>query len=203
MSRKKILTLLSTSIIFELFIIVILFFNNLAFYNIFVFVLLIITVGYLASYCWNTRNDVAIYKSTLTEILKNYNSILVKIVSLPDFGTRHLIKVAELDDLIVAQMELRKPILYFEELDSCTFILLDEQEAYIYSLKRNASVRPIVDNYIANCRKEVCKTYSNLLSDIDRTTIIKLENSKSYKISPIRKNKNQENEMFSLDNEII
>lgn len=203
MSRIRKLILLTVASVIELIVMLVLLFNNLIFYVMFTLVLLIITLGYLFYYYWNTRSEDAIYKSSLNEILKNYNSILVKIICLPDFGERNLVRVANLDDLIVAQMEIRKPISYFEELDSCTFILLDNKEAYIYVLRKNNIVRPIIENYLNNAKKERPKSYSNLLSDIDKTTIIKLENSKSYRISPIRKKKKQEIEVLSLDNEVI
>ena len=35
---------------------------------------------------------------------------------------------------------------------------------------------------------------SEMLQDIDKTTIIKLSNKKSYKVSPIRKNKEEKKE---------
>lgn len=203
MSKRKRIILLITAIIIELIIFVILLLNSLTIYLLFISTLLVITTFYLIYYCWTTRNDDAIFRSSLNDILKNYNSVLVKIISLPDFTDKNIVRVADLDDLIVAQMEIRKPISYFEELDSCTFILQDNQDSYIYVLKKNNLVKPIIQSYLDNNKLKESKTYSNLLSDIDKTTIIKLENSKSYRISPIRKSKDKETEILSLDSEII
>lgn len=203
MSKVKRIILLIIAIIIELILLLILFFNKLVFYAIFVSTLLILTISYLFNYCWSTRNEDAIYKSSLHDILKNYNSILVKLLCLPELTDRNIVRVAELDDLIVAQMEIRKPISYFEEVASCTFILQDNKDSYIYILKKNNSVYPIIQNYLDDHNLRKAKTYTNLLSDIDKTTIIKLENSKSYKVSPIRKGKKQETEILSFDNEVI
>ena len=41
-------------------------------------------------------------------------------------------------------------------------------------------------------KKENSDIDSEMLQDIDKTTIIKLSNKKSYKVSPIRKNKEEE-----------
>lgn len=203
MERKRIICLFSIVLTAEILLITILFIQRLRFYNIFLIPLLIITTYAFFDYYWNTRNEDAVYNKKLNEILRNYDSVLVKIVSLPEFEERNIVSVAELDDMIIAQMEIRKPISYFEELCACTFILLDEKEAYVYVLKKNDLVRPIIQEYIDNSKKKDFKTYTNLLSDIDKTTIIKLENSKSYRISPIRKQKEKETEILSLDNEII
>lgn len=203
MKKSKKIILFLITIFIELVLLLILFLYKLDFCLLFVFLILVFTISYLVYYCWTTRNEDALYKSSLNDILKSYNSILVKLICLPEFTDRNIIIVANFDDLIIAQMEIRKPISYFEELNSCTFILQEGQDSYIYILKKNNLVKPIIQNYLDNANSKKAKTYSNLLSDIEKTTIIKLENSKSYKISPIRKKKSKEIEILSFDTEIL
>jgi hypothetical protein len=86
-----------------------------------------------------------------------------------------------------AQLELRKPIYYMiEGEDSCSFVLLDNTEACIYILKKNDEVESPLELIIAEYEKHA-DIDESLLADIERTTIIKLSNMKSFRVSPIKK----------------
>ena len=52
--------------------------------------------------------------------------------------------------MVNAQIETRKPILYFQENICTSFMLLDEQEAYIYIVKANANIQSEVEHEISN-----------------------------------------------------
>ena len=109
----------------------------------------LVTLIFLIVFIRNTRSEESIYKSTLRKILKNYDAILVQSYNFPKLSGKNIIRVTNLEDLMDAQLELRKPIYYMiEGEDSC-----DE----------------------------------SLLADIERTTIIKLSNMKSFRVSPIKK----------------
>ena len=97
--------------------------------------------------------------------------------------------------MIDAQLEIRKPICYYKQTESCSFVLLDDKEAYVYVEKLNPDVVSPVEieiNDIKLKQKNSEDLDSEMLKDIEKTTIVKLSNKKSYKVSPIKKDKVKE-----------
>ncbi len=130
------------------------------------------------------------YEANVKDILVTFDSILIQNNEVPKIDGRNVIIVESIDDLVDAQLEIRKPICYFKQTESCAFVLLDDKEAYVYVEKLNDDVVSpleiaIKDEKIKN--KSVNDVDSEMLRDIDKTTIVRLSNRKSYKISPIRK----------------
>ena len=112
-------------------------------------------------------------------------------------NVRNIIYVETIDDLIDAQLEIRKPICYYKQTESCSFALLDDKEAYIYIEKLNPDVVSPLEIEIKENKlkiKSADEMDSEMLRDIEKTTIVKLSNKKSYKVSPIRKDKKKEEE---------
>ena len=163
-------------------------YNGLAMYAIFTVALVFISLYLLVMNLINSRDEDSIYESELKNILKTYDAVLINSENIPDLVGRNIIKVSSIEDLIDAQVEIRKPVHYKKEFDSCTFILLDDKEACIFSIKRNDSVILPIDNIIEenkNNSKKISK--EEFLSGIENTTIISMDNKK-YKISPVRDN---------------
>lgn len=163
-------------------------------YSIILMAALIILYAYLLSIYYETKDEDSIYKSKLKKALKNYDAILVESKKFPDLNGKNIITVTNLDDLIDAQIEIRKPIYYMiEGEESCSFVLLDNNEACVYILKKNEKVvsplELIIEEY--EDKKYKKNNEESLLEDIDKTTIIKL-NSKILKVSPYRKEENKE-----------
>ena len=131
------------------------------------------------------------YETKLKKILKTYDSVLVETRKIPVIDSE---KVNSVDDLIDAQLELRKMIYYFKQSDNCSFVLFDQNQANIFILKSNEEVISpleieINNNKIKNKNKNKNDIDEETLNEIDKTTIIKLPNDKAYKISPVRKQK--------------
>ena len=141
-----------------------------------------------------SKNPEKNFENTINGILNTYDSILVKSSTVPSLEGRNIIEVMGFDDLIDAQLELRKPICFIKQTESCSFVLLDDREAYVYIEKVNDQVVSpveieIKEMKIRNKNKEDMD--AEMLRDIDKTTVVKLSNKKSYKVSPIRNNKVQ------------
>ena len=156
-----------------------------------IFVILLILFGreFLAKYY--KSNDA--FTRKINSILKTYDAILVR-SNIPDLKEHNVILIDNFEDLVDAQVEIRKPIFFQKQTESCSFILLDQNNAMIHIEKLNDDVispLEIVLSDLAKSRKKEDVDYS-ILKDIERTTIIKLENSKSYKVSPIRKKPKEE-----------
>lgn len=141
-----------------------------------------------------SKNPEKNFEDTINGILNTYDSILVKSNTVPSLEGRNIIEVMGFDDLIDAQLELRKPICFMKQTESCSFVLLDDREAYVYVEKVNDQVISpveieIKEMKIRNKNKEDMD--AEMLRDIDKTTVVKLSNKKSYKVSPIRKKNDQ------------
>ena len=80
------------------------------------------------------------YDSEIKDILKTFDSILVKSSEIPNLDNRNIIVVESIDDLVDAQLEIRKPICYLKQTESCSFVLLDDKEAYVYVAKINENI---------------------------------------------------------------
>lgn len=147
---------------------------------------------YLLYLVFDKTDEVSIYNKKLKKILKAYDSILVYTKDEIKLNDQNIIFVKKFDDLLKSQEELSKPILYVEEEKSSAFILLDGNELLVNIMKLNDEVDSRTENrFIAFINK--CKQQKDvdpkILDDLDKTTIIQLNNNKAYKISPIRKNK--------------
>ena len=113
---------------------------------------------------------------------------------MPKISGKNIILVETMQDLIDAQMEIRKPIYYKRTLSACSFILLDTNEAIIYDLKLNNEVKSAVDEELKRIKlleEKKEELDESILKEIENTTIILLKD-KAYKISPIKKEEKSE-----------
>ena len=101
------------------------------------FILLIVS---LAIYLKEKPDDYSLYIKEKKRILKTYGSVIIEVETLPNIVGKNIIKVKSMDDLVDAQLELREPIYYKNDNDSCFFLLLHYNEACIYIIKLNESV---------------------------------------------------------------
>lgn len=190
MKKFKVVILLSISLLFALlgfifYSIFSLFGYSILFYTISV-VCLIVGVH---AFVYNRTPD-SIYNHTVKSILNTFDSILVRSSSVPNLEGRNIVMVMSIDDLVDAQFEIRKPICYLKQTESCSFVLLDDKEAYVYIEKLRDDVLTPVEiaiNELKLQNKKQVDIDSEMLQDIERTTVVKLSNQKSYKVSPIRK----------------
>ena len=197
-------------IIFDVFILAIVLFGGYLIVNSYInyaVIVLAIAVSFIIQelmyrFTGDTKEEK--YETKLKKILKTYDSVLVETRKVPVIDSEKVILVNSLDDLIDAQLELRKMIYYFKQSDNCSFVLFDQNQANIFILKSNEEVISpleieINNNKIKNKNKNDID--EETLNEIDKTTIIKLPNDKAYKISPVRKQKksNLKKDKFSFE----
>jgi len=169
--------------------------SDIAKYSILLFTVAVVLLLAGLGMIFKTSNPTRAYESKVSDIINTYDSILIKSNSVPNIDDRNVVMVLSFEDLIDAQMEIRKPICYMKQTESCSFALLDDKEAYIYIEKLNDDVTSpmeiaIKENQIKNKNKD--EMDSEMLRDIEKTTVIKLSNQKSYKVSPIRRKRKSE-----------
>ena len=80
------------------------------------------------------------YMYLLKKVLKVYNPVLVETKNFPDIKNKSILKVGNMDDLINAQYEIKKPIYYIKSDDSTVFYILDNDVILVYFIKKNESV---------------------------------------------------------------
>ena len=170
-------------------------------YSIICFTVAVILLIFGTKFIVDSSDPNKAYESSVRNILNTFDSILVKSNGVPKLIGRNIIIVDNMDDMVDAQLEIRKPICYYKQTESCSFVLLDDKEAYVYVEKLKDDVLSPVEieiNDIKVKQKNSEDMDSEMLRDIERTTIVKLSNKKSYKVSPIRKDKIKENR-FTMD----
>jgi hypothetical protein len=135
------------------------------------------------------RTPEDIYNKNLRDLIKTYEPILVDIDKLPEFDVKNIIKVSTFEKMVDVQYELKKPIFYKMSLNTCSFILMDSDIAYVYILRVNEDSFSPLDDIMASIEMSAKKRRKDkkILEDIDKTTIIVLDDFKEYKVSPVRK----------------
>ena len=154
----------------------------------------VILVAYAVIYYNESKDNYSLYNNKLRKILNTYDSVLVKSEKLPDLSNHSIIKVASMEDLVYAQMVIKKPIYFYEEEKHCSFVLIDDKEICVYILKANNEDVTSTDLIIEEIRNQPTTQKDidhSILDDIENTTIIKLDNCKTYKVSPFKPQKSE------------
>ena len=154
------------------------------------FALFVVLIISLAIYVREKPDDYSVYTKEKKRILKTYGSVIIEVETLPNIVGKNIIRVKSMDDLVDAQLELREPIYYKNDNDSCFFLLLHYNEACIYILRLNDNVISPTEQSIRFMGKTgESNDYQSLLGNIEDTIVFKLDEMRSYKISPVRNNK--------------
>ena len=74
------------------------------------------------------------YQSELNKILRTYDSILVEVEIIPKMSDKKIVRTKYFKDMVNVQFEVRKPIYYLRGPVGCTFVIMNEDTAYIYEL---------------------------------------------------------------------
>lgn len=137
------------------------------------------------------KDKISNFQSKMRNIWKVYDAIMVNTKTLPDLADRNVVKVVSIENLIDAQMGIRKPIYYKDYITSCAYVLLGEKEACVLVMKENPDVICPYEIIIENSLKGSSEKDIDhkLLDNIDKTTVIKVDDDKEFKISPIRDDK--------------
>lgn len=177
-----------------LFVVSILLFFGITFilcvYNLLNYAIITCSIGLILVICLfmflsKTRSEESLYNAHLKDILKTFDAVLINSFEIPSLEGRNVVKVASFEDLMDAQIEIRKPIYYKKDLHCCDFVLLDDKEACTYILKENNDIVSPLEMAILELENKKNKSDYKILDDIEKTTIIKLDNNKTYKVSPI------------------
>lgn len=205
MTRAVKLSLLSIIGTIFVFATIILLSTKFASYAILTATVAVILVSYTIIYYNDTKDHYTMYKNKLRKLINTYDSVLVKSEKLPDMEKHNVIRVASMEDLVYAQMVIKKPIYFYEDERSCSFILIDNPEVCVYILKADPESICSTEIIIEEIRKQPEQKVDfdhAILADIENTTIIKLDNKKTYKVSPYRPGERQVTQKIEIPEKV-
>ena len=127
------------------------------------------------------------YEKKVHKILKTYRSILVKCRNIPISPDKNIILVDDMDSMINTQIETRKPILYLKELYSTSFMILDQEEVYVYIIKRYDDVECIVENIIKTIESSKNGFFGDVLGKKQLLLDNDIYSQESKSLVPLRK----------------
>lgn len=189
-NKKTITTCSIIALIILAIIIIITLVTDLVGFSIILGVLFVILLVCLGIYMKEEPDEYSAYVKTKSKILRTYDSIIIEVEDIPNIAGKNIIKVKSIDDLVDAQLELREPIYYKNDSDSCFFLLLHYNEACIYILRMNDSVVSPTEQSIRFMREDKdAKKDESILEDLENTIVYRLDELRSFKISPVRNEK--------------
>lgn len=191
-NNKKTITICSVAALVILAIVVVVtMINGLTGFSIVFGAFFVVLVICLAIYLREEPDEFNAYIRNKKKILRTYDSIIIEVEDIPNIAGKNIIKVKTIEDLVDAQLELREPIYYKNDNDSCFFILLHFNEACIFVLRMNDSVVSPTEQSIRYMKEEKTdktKEQENILENLEKTVVYKLDELRSFRISPIRNN---------------
>ena len=188
MENKKTITIGSIiALIILAIVIVITLINGLKGFSLILGALFIILTIILATYIREEPDEYSAFVKNKKRILRTYDSIIVEVEDIPNIAGKNIIRVKSIENLVDAQLELREPIYYKNDNDSCFFMLLHYNEACVYILKMNDGVVSPTEQSIRYMKEEpIDKQQGSILDNVEDTIVYKLDELRSFKISPIR-----------------
>lgn len=152
-------------------------------------VLLGIDIIVLFIYQNNTRTSESIFKSKIKNIINTYDSILAKVDVLPDLRDKDIVCIDKFEELINAQGETKKPIFYSVTDKTAAFVLIDNNLVCYSIIKESDEFKDPIESKLMKIsdKKKDKDIDESILADLEKTTIIKIPNIGSYKVSPVRK----------------
>ena len=188
-NNKKTITVGSIiALVILAIVIIITLVNSLTGFSIILGALFLILTICLGLYLKEDPDEYQAYVKNKKRILRTYDSIIVEVEDIPNIAGKNIIKVKSIEDLVDAQLELREPIYYKNDNDSCFFMLLHYNEACIYILRMNDSVVSPTEQSIKYMKEEPdANKDEGILENLENTIVYKLDEMRSFKISPIRR----------------
>lgn len=164
--------------------------NKLINYGIIFMTIDFVAIFYLIMYTYSSRDEDAIFESNLKRILKTYDAVLVSSNNIVNLEGKNIVVTDNIDDVIDAQIEIRKPVYYYKQTESCSFVLLDNETALVCTLKKNDEIVSPLEITLKELKIKQSMKEKNIehsiLEEIEKTTIVKLGRGKAYRVSPIK-----------------
>ena len=126
------------------------------------------------------------YDKKVNKILKTYNSILAKCRNIPISPDKNVIVVDDINSMVNTQIETRKPIIYYQEEVATSFMILDQEEVYIYMIKKFYDKESKVESIVKSIENSKNSFYSDVLPQ-DEENEIGLLGEPNTSLVPVKK----------------
>ena len=184
--NSKIFSLFAVTAIFFM-ISLLTYYNDEKNYTILFSTLAILSLGYMIYIIFHKTDKKAVYNKKIKKIMKIYNSKLVRINEDYEFSNENIVNAKNLEDIFNLSEEFEKPIVYLEESDSCVFFLQYGEDVLYYVLKQDENKETKFEIALKSYKERNKNNEKEILSNINKTTIIQMKNNKFYKIKPVKK----------------
>ena len=142
----------------------------------------------------NEKDEDSLYNSSIRNILKTYESVLVRTKNIPELKGKKVLILPNIDEMANAQVEIQKPIYYYREEECTSFFITTVDEVLVYINKLNEDITSSTETLLKEIEEEektssINSANASLLDGIEKTTIIRingLNEYKTYKVSPVR-----------------
>ena len=158
----------------------------------------------------NEKDEDSLYNSTIRNILKTYESVLVRTKNIPELKGKKVLILPSIEEMSNAQIEIQKPIYYYREEECTSFFITTVDEVLLYINKLNEDIKSSTEILLKEIEDEEQKISTNsanasLLEGIEKTTIIRingLNEYKTYKVSPIRDEEEKKEVVVDIPDDI-
>ncbi len=146
--------------------------------------ILVIIICLIAFNKLRPKSDEVMYEKFMKKIFQAFDKILINVTDIPKLDKKTLVRLNHIDDLVDISERVRKPIYYFEVENACDFMLLNDNEYCIYTLRANDNYKSKFDNYLLDYAKNNNIDNSKMLENLSDTAIIKIEDG-AFKVTRI------------------
>ena len=134
----------------------------------------------------NEKDEDSLYNSTIRNILKTYESVLVRTKNIPELKGKKVLILPSIEEMSNAQIEIQKPIYYYREEECTSFFITTVDEVLLYINKLNEDIKSSTEILLKEIEDEEQKISTNsanasLLEGIEKTTIIRINGLNEYK----------------------
>ena len=172
------------SILFVITLIIFLIMDKKEFALINIGLLIICLIAFFIS-VKNIKKPNGYFYDYIHNILEENENILVEIDKFPKFINKKIYRTSTINDLLNLERTIKKPIYYTYNNDSYDFILVDDKKIYINTIKKDDNIISCLDLYLKELNKK--KNEYNLIEDLDKTTVIKVDKDKEFIVYPLNK----------------
>lgn len=149
-------------------------------------ILLLISAMVLIKNIISLNKPNGMFSEYIKNIIDSNSGILVEINKFPDLNNKKIYRTKTIDDLLNMNTSVKKPVYYITNNDSYDFILLDSKKVYVNTIRKNKNIISCLDLYLSELNNNKRDQY-NLIEDLDKTTVIKVDKDKEYIVYPLNK----------------
>ena len=95
------------------------------------------------------------FKHDLKKIIKTYGFILTELDEIPNLTHYTYYKMHSFDELLCKAMDYRVNIYYFSEENTCDFVLINQNDLFIFTLKEDKKYFSKIDRYFIQVQQHL------------------------------------------------